>query len=370
MRAERDGGEAGNREESAGGIPGKGAARVELARGYDISRIIVGGWQFSRGHGGGLPASESPRSLLSALATAGFTTFDCADIYTGVEEMLGDFLAHPRTTLPDTPIQIHTKFVPDLGVLGGIDKGYVERIIHRSLSRLGVDALDLVQFHWWDFSIPGYLETAHWLNGLREAGKIRHLGVTNFNRDHLEELVEAGIPILSNQVQYSVLDRRPSVRLASYCRDRGISLLGYGGLAGGFLTEGWLEMEQAPKELANRSLVKYRLIIDEMGGWKAYKRILDAMRTIARRHGVPIPAVALRFVLDQRAVAATITGLDSLDQARETRMALELEFDDEDRAALETALSGARIPPGPVYGLERDREGPHGRIMKYNLNRG
>jgi aryl-alcohol dehydrogenase-like predicted oxidoreductase len=129
-------------------------------------------------------------------------------------------------------------------------------------------------------------------------------------------------------------------------------------------------MDRPPTEVANRSLVKYRLIIHEMGGWTAFQRILAALGAIAERHRVAIPAVALRFVLDQSQVAATITGLDSLDQARETRRALEIRLDDRDREELAAALSQARIPPGPVYGLERDREGPHGRIMKYNLNRG
>jgi aryl-alcohol dehydrogenase-like predicted oxidoreductase len=114
--------------------------------------------------------------------------------------------------------------------------------------------------------------------------------------------------------------------------------------------------------------VKYRLIIEEMGGWSAFQGILTALEAIARRHGVSIPALALRYVLDQPAAAATITGLDSLSQARDTVKALELHLDDEDREALEAALGEARIPPGPVYGLERDREGPHGRIMRYNLN--
>lgn len=353
-----------------GPLPGLEARdRIELAPGYEISRIIVGGWQLAQGHGGGIPAEESPRTFLTGLAEMGFTTFDCADIYTGVEETLGDFLAHYRRSRPEAPIRIHTKFVPDLDALPRMNRAYVERIIHRSLRRLGVEVLDLVQFHWWDFQIPGFMEAARWLDGLRQAGKIRHLGVTNFDRDHLTQLVDAGIPILSNQVQYSVLDRRPSVSLAAYCREKGIALLCYGGLSGGFLTPLWVGMARAPGELANRSLVKYRLIIDEMGGWEAYQRILDALDTVAQRHRVSIPAVALGWVLDQPAVAATITGLDSLEQAGHTRKALDLRFGEEDRAALDAALSAARIPSGPVYGLERNREGPHGRIMKYNLNR-
>lgn len=346
-----------------------GVPRVDIAPGYSVPRIINGAWQHSVGHAAEPIDREDALAAFDALLARGFTAFDCADIYTGVEEMLGEFLAHHRRGGSEFPIRIHTKFVPDLEALPGINRGYVTRIIDRSLARLGVDALDLVQFHWWDFGIPGYVETAYWLDELRKAGKVRNLGVTNFDVDRLSQLVEAGIFVLTNQVQYSALDRRPSVALASYCQEEGISLLCYGGLAGGFLTEGWLGREPAREELANRSLEKYRLIIEEMGGWEVYQGILAALKSIARRHEVSIPAVALRFVLDQPGVAATITGLDSVKQARETRQALALELGGEDWTELDRALATSRIPPGPVYGLERDREGPHGRIMKYNLNR-
>ncbi|NIN67522.1 MAG: aldo/keto reductase, partial [Anaerolineae bacterium] len=83
-----------------------------------------------------------------------------------------------------------------------------EASIDGSLLRLGVDRLDLVQFHWWDYDVPGYLDAAGWLADLLTAGKIRALGVTNFDTYHLRELVGAGIPIVSNQTQYSLLDRR------------------------------------------------------------------------------------------------------------------------------------------------------------------
>lgn len=346
--------------------------RTHLAPGYDISRIIVGGWQFSRGHGGGPAQAESPRAFLSALADRGFTTFDCADIYTGVEEMLGEFLRHYRRAHPRAPVRIHTKFVPDLDVLGTIDRSYVERIIHRSLTRLGVEALDLVQFHWWDFDVPGWVETAGWLEDLKREGKIRNLGVTNFDRVHLEELVDAGAGIVSNQVQYSVLDRRPERDLAPFCREKEISLLCYGALAGGFLTDRYLEgasdPDASPEQPANRSLVKYRLIIEEVGGWSRFQRLLGALKDAAVGLDLPLPAAALRFVLDRPGVAATITGIDSLAHADELLAALDRTVPPGAWAPLESALAEIPAPPGPVYGLERVREGPHGAIMRYNLN--
>ena len=85
----------------------------------------------------------------------------------------------------------------------------MERIIDRSLRRLGVERLDLVQFAWWDYEVPRYVETAVWLDEQRRAGKIRLLGATNFDVSHLAEIVEAGVPLVAHQVQYSLLDRRP-----------------------------------------------------------------------------------------------------------------------------------------------------------------
>jgi aryl-alcohol dehydrogenase-like predicted oxidoreductase len=342
--------------------------RFRITEDYSISRLIVGGWQFSQGHGASDHSVCGARELLATLVDRGLTTFDCADIYTGVEELFGGLIRERRGRGGDPGIQIHTKFVPDLEALPTISKAYVERIIDRSLSRLGVERLDLIQFHWWDYAVPGYVEVAHWLQEMQGEGKIRHLGVTNFDRAHLEELVSAGVKVVSNQVQYSVLDRRPGKELAPYCRDNGIVLLCYGGLSGGFLTDGYLGMDNPPSQIPNRSLIKYTLIIDEIGGWEGYQAILKTLKRVAERHGVPLPCVALRYILDQAAVAATITGLDSVDQAEQTLRALDLKLRDEDFREIDATLSNIPVPPGPVYGLERDREGPHGAIMRYDLN--
>src|SRR5688572_27451096 len=171
---------------------------------------------------------------------AGITTFDCADIYTGVEVLIGGWLKQRRQSGGAAAVQVHTKYVPDLDRLPTHSRTDVVRGIDRSLARLGVDALDLVQLHWWDYDVPGYVEAALWLNELRTAGKICHVGLTNFDRPRLAEIAGAGVPVVSHQVQYSVLDRRPAA-MASDCASRGIGLLCYGSLAGGFLSERWLD---------------------------------------------------------------------------------------------------------------------------------
>ena len=124
--------------------------RVELSDGYTISRVINGCWQLSQGHNliGSLDMKDIMRAF-HMLAEGGFTTFDCADIYTGAEEFLGEFIKELRrgSGISSHDIQIHTKYVPDINLLAQVDYQYTEGIIDRSLKRLNRDVLDLVQFH-------------------------------------------------------------------------------------------------------------------------------------------------------------------------------------------------------------------------------
>ena len=210
------------------------ARTVALAPEYEVPRIIVGAWQLSHGHNVEGPNKPDVLEAFARMVDAGLTAFDCADIYTGVEELLGDFLRARGAGAPEhPPIRIHTKFVPDRDALPKITKRYTERIIDRSLRRLGVERLDLVQFGWWDYDMPRYVETATWLQDLIHSGKIAHVGVTNFDSIRLREIVDAGVEVVSHQVQYSLLDNRPSGDMADCCREHGIHLLCYGTLAGG-----------------------------------------------------------------------------------------------------------------------------------------
>ncbi len=239
--------------------------------------------------------------------------------------------------------------------------------IDRSLSRLGVDTLDLVQFHWWDYDRPGLLDTAGWLEALRAAGKIRHLGATNFSTPMLQALLDGGLPIVAHQVQYSLLDARPAGTMRRLCEARGVQLLCYGALAGGFLSERYLGVAD-PAELANRSLVKYRLIIDEFGGWARFQRLLGAAAEVARRHDTSIGAVAIAWVLEQPQVAGVIVGARDARHLPPTVAASGLALTDHDRAILEAVLAEGPGVSGEVYGLERVSGGRHAAVMKYDLN--
>lgn len=342
--------------------------RHDLTPEYSISRLIHGGWQFSAGHRLSQSALDDAIDVLEASAELGVTTFDCADIYTGVEELYGRFLRRWATTSNDAAIQIHTKFVPDWSDLPRVDRSYVRGIIERSLSRLGVERLDLVQYYWWRDEIPGFEEAAGVLDELRGEGKIRHVAVTNLDEPRVRRLDSVGVSPISNQVQYSLLDRRPAGPLSSHCVVSGMKLLCFGALAGGFLTDRWLGVAE-PDEYVNRSLVKYRLIIDEFGGWSAFQSLLETMAAIGTRHGVETSAVAIRWVLDQPHVGAVVSGGTRVGQMARNVAAFGFDLSEEDREALRVHLDRAPGPRGDVFELERDRDGPHGRIMKYDLNR-
>lgn len=339
-------------------------ARIALSGDYAISRIIKGGWHLAGDHGDIDP--EQAQKDMATFVDAGITTFDCADIYTGVERLIGGFRrAYPAHA---KQVQIHTKFVPDLADLRSLDRGRVAAIIDRSLTRLGLERLDLVQFHWWDFAIPRYVETALELDRLRRTGKIARIGVTNFDTPRLKELIDAGIPITSHQVQYSLVDDRPTHAMVAYCRAQNIALLCYGTVCGGFLSERWLG-EPAPEgDLSNRSLAKYKLIIEDFGGWDLFQELLAVLGRVAAAHDTDIASVATRVMLDRDQVAAAIIGAVNTSHLHAHAQIGALRLHTDELSSIAKVIGRRQGPSGDVYDLERDRSGAHGRIMRYELN--
>ena len=342
--------------------------QVTLAPDYQIPQLIKGGWQLAGGHGSVQP--DAAIADMTAFADAGITAFDCADIYTGVEELIGRFLRTWRNVRgrDAAPIRVHTKCVPDLDRLPTLTRADIEAIIDRSLRRLGVERLDLVQFHWWDYDIPGAVDAALHLHAMQQAGKIHHLGATNFDTVHITAILDAGVPLITHQVQVSLLDRRALRDMAALCLARGMRLLCYGALAGGFLHERWLGAPEPMPPVENRSLVKYKLIIDDFGGWILFQRLLQQLHGVAQVHGTTIGAIAIRHVLDHPAVAAVIVGARSTAHLTPTLAATQLTLSTADRDALSALLSSATGPNGDVYALEREKGGRHASIMRYNLN--
>ena len=343
--------------------------RIEIRPGYEISRIIKGGWHLAGGHG--IIDKETAIKDMLSFVEGGITTFDCADIYTGVESLIGDFLkihkdAFTSGNLPK--VQIHTKYVPDYGALATVTKADTYRIIERSLKRLGVEQLDLVQFAWWDYAFPKYVEVASHLKDLQQEGKIRNIGLTNFDGQRLKEIVDAGISAIAHQVQYSVLDHRIEEDLIAIQESNNITTLCYGVIAGGFLSNRYLNNPDPIPPLENRSLTKYRLIIEEYGGWAQFQNTLNALNAIAEKHNVGIAEIASRYILDKKGVSGVIVGARNTNHLEKIKKISKIKLDQYDLHSLSQLQKESKGPLGPFYALERVKDGPHGSIMKYNLN--
>jgi aryl-alcohol dehydrogenase-like predicted oxidoreductase len=318
-------------------------AYLQFAPDVRICRLLTGMWQVSGVHGRIDPAAAV--AAMVAYHDAGYTTWDLADHYGPAEDLIGAFrrrLANSRGAQALSEVQAFTKWVP---APGRITRRMVEDAVARSCRRMGVDALDLLQFHWWEYDDPGYLDALEALAHLQRGGAIRHLALTNFDTDHLRLLVERGLPIVSNQVQYSLIDRRPEVHLAAYCRRHGISLLAYGTLGGGLLSERYLgRPEPAPASLSTASLQKYKRMVDAWGGWGRFQRLLAVIEPIAKKHRVSLANVAVRYVLDRPAVAGVIVGarLGVADHVADNTRVFGLRLDAADLAAIENGLADAR----------------------------
>jgi aryl-alcohol dehydrogenase-like predicted oxidoreductase/enamine deaminase RidA (YjgF/YER057c/UK114 family) len=325
--------------------------RIDLAPGLNISRIVTGLWQVADMERDGRQLDvDAAAAEMARYAEAGFDSFDMADHYGSAEDIAGGFntlvsAGKVRSTANGAP-SIFTKWCPSPGPM---DASTVRGGIERSLTRLKSSTIDLLQFHWWSYEHPAYIDAMRELAALRELGLIRNLGLTNFDTDHLHLLVKQGMPIVSNQISYSLLDRRAGGDMAAFCLANNVKLLAYGTLAGGLLSEKWLgQSEPAAGGITDWSKSKYKRFIDQIGGWEVFQAILRAVASVAKKHDVSIANVATRWVLDQPAVAAVIVGarLGESEHRADNLRTFGFSLDDEDRAKIADALGAAKPIPG------------------------
>jgi aryl-alcohol dehydrogenase-like predicted oxidoreductase len=319
------------------------SSRFQVTPDLAVCRVLNGMWQVSGAHG----AIDPGRAVeeMFRYHDAGFTSWDLADHYGPAEDLIGAFRRQFAGRLGAErlgEIQAFTKWVPPPGPM---TRRTVEEAIGVSLKRMGVDRLDLLQFHWWDYRHPGYLDALRHLADLRQEGRILHLGLTNFDTERLAIIAEHGIPIVSNQVQYSLVDRRPEAKMAAFCQAHGIALLAYGTLLGGLLSEKYLgHPEPGRGELNTASLQKYTRMIAAWGGWSLFQELLAALKVVADKHGVSIATIGARYVLDRPAVAGAIIGarLGIAEHLADNARVFDFTLDAEDLAAIEPVLAKSR----------------------------
>ena len=318
-------------------------SRFQFTPDLSVCRILNGMWQVSGAHGNIEP--EAAVQSMFAYLDSGLTTWDLADHYGPAEDFVGEFrrrLASSRGEQALSGLQAFTKWVPPPGRM---TEGLVEENVARSLRRMDVETLDLLQFHWWDYQDDGYLDAMAHLSKLRDDGKIKHLGLTNFDTEHMQRITARGFRVVSNQVQYSLIDRRPEVQMVQFCREHDISLLAYGTLCGGLLSEEYLgRPEPERRELNTASLGKYKQMIDAWGGWELFQELLATLKVIAGKHRVSVANVAVRYILDRPAVAGAIIGarLGVSDRREDNLRVFDFDLDADDHLQIEAVLARSR----------------------------
>ena len=318
--------------------------RTDLAPDLSISRLLTGLWQIAdmERDGAALDADATAGHLLPYVE-AGLTTFDMADHYGSAEVIAGRL----RRRMGDPgAVQLLTKWVPEPGPAS---RGQVREAVERALTRMNAERLDLLQYHAWRYADPAWLDQLLWLDELRGEGLIRHLGLTNFDTEHLALVLHSGIPVVSNQVCFSLLDRRPLNGMTELCRAHGVKILAFGTVAGGLLTERWLGApEPSVEEMETWSQMKYGRFVEAAGGWGPFQGLLEAVDSVARRLGVSMANVACRWVLEQPAVGGIIVGArpGRSGHVQDNLRLFSFELDDAAREQLAEALAALDPIPG------------------------
>jgi len=319
--------------------------RFELAPGLSASRVITGLWQIADMERGGTTIDpEVGAKAMERYVEAGLTSFDMADHYGSAEVIAGHYRA---TRGAAAPIETFTKWVPRPGPVTRDD---VVAAVDLARSRLQVDRLELLQFHTWAYDDPSWLDALFHLADLSTEGVIGAIGLTNVDAAHLNLALASGVPVVSNQVSFSLLDRRALNGMTELCERTGVKLLAYGTVAGGLLTERWLGRAEPDWDDngTSWSVNKYRRFIEQAGGWQAYQVLLSTLSEIAGKHGISIANVASRVILDTPGVGAAIIGarLGESEHVDDTIKLFDVRLDEDDRRRLSAALAQLRALPG------------------------
>jgi aryl-alcohol dehydrogenase-like predicted oxidoreductase/enamine deaminase RidA (YjgF/YER057c/UK114 family) len=316
---------------------------TDIAPGLTITRALTGLWQVADLERDGTVLDPvQAATALAAYVDAGLTTFDMADHYGSAERIAGEL----RRRRAAGEVQLLTKWVPEPG---RVAKDDVRAAVDRARERLGVDRIDLLQFHTWAYDDPSWMDALFYLQELKEDGAIGALGLTNFDAAHLRVACASGVEVATNQIAYSLLDRRAAGDLTEAARHYRVRLLGYGTVAGGLLSERWLD-RPAPDAgaLETWSQMKYHRFVAAAGGWEPFQGLLRAVKRVADRLGVSMANVASRYVLEQPQVAGVIVGarVGRSAHVEDTVALFSFALDAQARAELEAALADLTPIPG------------------------
>jgi aryl-alcohol dehydrogenase-like predicted oxidoreductase len=189
------------------------------------------------------------------------------------------------------------------------------------------------------------MDALKYLFDLKDEGLIKQVGLTNFDTERMQIMKDQGLQIVSNQIQYSIIDRRPEVKMMQFCLQHNICLLAYGTLCGGLISERFQgKPEPSTIELDTLSLRKYKRMIDLWGGWNLFQELLLILKRIAQKHNVSISNVATSYILGKSAVAGVIIGarLGVVDHRTDNARVFGLNLDNSDIDSINAICARAK----------------------------
>ncbi|PSB18157.1 aldo/keto reductase [filamentous cyanobacterium CCP2] len=286
--------------------------------GIQITPIIFGTWQAGKSGWVGIEDAEVIQAMRSAYE-AGVTTFDTAEVYGNgySEQLVAEALADVR----DRVVYATKVFANHL------EYQQVIEACEGSLKRLKTDYIDLYQIHWPSGSFKNKVvpieETMKALTDLKQQGKIRAIGVSNFSKDQLAEASQYG-QIDSIQPPYSLFWRQVEQEIMPYCVEQNISIIAYSSLAQGLLTGKF-----APDHKFEEGDIRAKNKLFQGEHYQRAQAALEQLRPIAERHGCTLAQLSLAWLIAQPQTSA-IVGARNAEQAVQNAKTAEVNLSPED----------------------------------------
>jgi len=307
------------------------------------SVIGFGTWEMSTTMYGNIDVAEASKAVNAAI-DHGITLFDTAEVYGPFhsEILLAKALGERRKEIVlVSKVGFH---YTDEGRITGTDSRpeYVIQRAETCLQRLQTDFLDLLLIHWPDHDTP-IEDTVGALETLKNDGKVRHYGVSNFSVEMMETCQRNG-SIAANQVGYHMFDRRMEREVLPYCLENGIGFMGYGTLGFGLLTGAFTPETTFIKSDWRSRGNAFGLPLFEEEHFLRELKVGEKLAEIAKGHGKSMAQLAIAWVLGHPAVSVALVGMRNEQELRENVAAAEWQLTEEDRQAIDKAFEEEGVP--------------------------